>query len=323
MTDIQTVKGAIAPENLGATLMHEHIIERNPELEENYPHAEWDEQAVTDDAVRQLNELKAAGIDALVDLTVLGLGRSLPRIQRVAARTDLHIIAATGYYLRGELPLFFKRNGPGLRIDRREPLEEFFIGDITTGIAGTGVKAAVIKIVSEEAELSEDEARVIRAAAVAQLETGVPISTHSKVAVRNGLVQQKFFTELGVSPDRLIIGHSGDSTDLDYLRQILDNGSTIGLDRFGTTHLPPTEQARLDMLVRLVELGYEKQMVLSHDASVYSVNTPPSWRRANTPNWQYLHIPRDILPLLRERGVSQTSIDSMLRDNPRRILTPS
>ncbi len=320
---IQTVRGAIAPEALGATLMHEHIIERNPELEENYPHPEWNEEAQVAEAVRRLGALKLAGIDSLVDLTVLGLGRSIPRIQRIGAQTDVNIVVATGYYLRGELPMFFQRNGPGLRIDRRDPLEEFFLADIQTGIADTGVRAAIIKIVSEEGELSHDEARVMRAAAVAQLETGVPISTHSKPSVRNGLAQQKFFTDLGVLPERLVIGHSGDSTDVDYLRELLDNGSTLGLDRFGTTHLPPPEEQRIDMTVRLIELGYEKQLVLSHDAGVYSVNTPPSWRKANTPYWNYLHIPQDIVPKLIERGVAQSSIDQMLTGNPRRILTPA
>lgn len=323
MTTIQTVRGPIAPETLGATLMHEHIIEKNPELEENYPHPEWDEETQVDEAVRQLNALKLAGIDSLVDLTVLGLGRYIPRIQRIAARTDLNIVAATGYYLRGDLPMFFLRNGPGLRIDRREPLEEFFLTDLQTGIAGTGVRAAIIKIVSEEAELSEGEQRVMRAAAVAQLETGVPITTHSRAAVRNGLLQQRFFTDLGVAPERLVIGHSGDSTDVDYLRELMDNGSTVGFDRFGANHLPPGDEKRFEMTVRLIELGYEKQIVLSHDAGVWSVNTPPSWRRVHSPNWNYQYIPGDILPRLIAHGVAQSSIDQITRGNPQRILTPA
>jgi phosphotriesterase-related protein len=159
------------------------------------------------------------------------------------------------------------------------------------------------------------------AAAAAHRQTGVTITTHSHPASRNGLVQQAFLVERGVPPERLVIGHSGDSEEVDYLRELMDNGSTIGMDRFGMEHVLSDER-RIRMLLTLLELGYADRMVLSHDAAFYSHVTPPSWRARAAPNWQMENIPRRILPKLREAGVSNGGIEQMLVRNPMRLLEP-
>ncbi|MGH9004045.1 MAG: phosphotriesterase-related protein, partial [Acidimicrobiia bacterium] len=94
---VATVRGDIAPEQLGTTLMHEHVFVVDPEVAANFPTA-WDEEAGLADATRRLNELHAAGVDTIVDLTVVGLGRDIPRLARVAATTGLQIVVATGLY---------------------------------------------------------------------------------------------------------------------------------------------------------------------------------------------------------------------------------
>jgi phosphotriesterase-related protein len=157
------------------------------------------------------------------------------------------------------------------------------------------------------------------AAAIAHQETGVTITTHSHPASRNGLEQQTFLGERGVPADRIIIGHSGDSEDLDYLRALMDNGSTIGMDRFGMEHVLSDER-RVRTVVALLELGYADRMVLSHDAAFYSRNTPPSWRAVSAPRWRMDTIPTRILPMLRDAGVSSDEITQMLEHNPRRLL---
>jgi phosphotriesterase-related protein len=157
------------------------------------------------------------------------------------------------------------------------------------------------------------------AAAVAHQETGVTITTHSHPASRNGLEQQAFLRGRGVAPERIIIGHSGDCEDIAYLRELMDNGSTIGMDRFGMEHVLSDER-RVQTVVALLELGYADRMVLSQDAAFYSHVTPPSWRARSAPNWRMDTISQRIMPLLRDAGVSSDEITQMMVVNPRRLL---
>ncbi len=177
----------------------------------------------------------------------------------------------------------------------------------------------MLKVVTDEEGITPDVARVMSAAAVAHQETGVAITTHSRPASRNGLEQQAFLTARGVSPERIVIGHSGDTDDLEYLRALMDGGSTIGMDRFGMEHVL-TDERRVRTVAALVEDGYADRMVLSHDAAFYSHVTPPSWRAVSAPHWRMDAIPTRILPMLRDAGVSPGEITRMLVDNPRRLL---
>jgi phosphotriesterase-related protein len=317
MGHIETVRGPIDARELGMTLMHEHIFIKNQEVEENYPNAEWDEDRMLAVARDELKSLYAKGIHTIVDLTVLGLGRSIPRIQRLAETVDTNIVVATGYYTAEHMSAHFKNHGPGLRVDMPEPLDELFRRDIEVGIAGTGVKAAVIKVVTDEQGITPDVGRILASAARTHLVTGVPISTHTNAALKTGLLQQEFFAKQGVDLDRVVIGHSGDTTDLDYLKQLIDNGSVLGLDRFGLDARLP-EADRIDVVVKLVELGYAERITLSHDASFFSINVEPSHR---APEWTHTAISDRILPALRRRGVSDAALEQMMVTNPARILS--
>lgn len=319
---VQTVRGPVAVEELGATLMHEHLFVKNPELEENYPNPEWDEESLFKTAQDGLETLYDKGIHTLVDLTVLGLGRFIPRIQQLAADVRMNIVVATGYYTAKDLPAYFQNHGAGRRIDMTEPLETMFLRDISEGIADTGVKAAIIKVVTDKEGITPDVERVLRSAARAQLATGVPISTHTNVAHYTGRLQQDFFVKEGVDLERVLIGHCGDSTDLDYLKELMDNGSTIGMDRFGIDDMLP-QADRVDTVVRLCEEGYADRLTLSHDAAFYSVNTEPSHRARLEPNWNHHNVSDLVLPELRQRGVSEAIIDQIMVTNAVRVLTPT
>ncbi|MFR9805100.1 hypothetical protein ACL02T_22850 [Pseudonocardia sp. RS010] len=180
-------------------------------------------------------------------------------------------------------------------------LDDRFLEGVVTGIPRTdGVEAGIIKIVTDEHGITPDLDRVYRAAARAQAETGVPISTHTNVGFANGRDQQKWFTAHGVDLERTVIGHSGDSTDLDYLKELMDNGSFIGMDRFGMEFVLDDE-SRVDTLATLLEQGYAEKITISHDAGFFSVNTPPSWRAKHTPNWHHHRISDYVLPELHPR----------------------
>jgi phosphotriesterase-related protein len=320
MREVQTVRGGIATADLGVTLMHEHVFVLSPEIMANYPEGWGDEQAREDAAVEKLNALKAIGVDSIVDPTVIGLGRYIPRIQRVAERTDLQIVVATGVYTYNDVPMYFHFTGPGTALDGPEPMVDLFVRDITEGIAGTGVKAAILKCATDEPGITPGVDRVLRAVARAHRLTGVPITTHTHAHTRRGLEQQRVFAEEGVDLSRVIIGHSGDSTDLDYLEELVAAGSYLGMDRFGLENILSFDE-RVDTVARMCERGHADKMVLAHDASCFIDWLPEEALPLVLPNWHYLHIHNDVLPALRERGVTEEQITTMLVGNPRAIFS--
>ncbi|MBC3191101.1 phosphotriesterase [Pseudonocardia sp. C8] len=317
-TAVPTVTGPVAPDRLGRTLMHEHVFVLNAELERNDP-SSFDAAARIPDAVAKLTELREAGFATIVDLTVFGLGRDVARVAEVAAGAGINVVAATGWYTFTDLPNWVAFRGPGTMQGGDDPLETHFVRDIEHGIGETGIRAGVLKCATDKPGVTPGVERVLRAVAAAHRRTGVPISTHADAATRRGLEQQKIFAEEGVDLSRVVIGHSGDSTDLDYLRALADQGSTLGMDRFGLESLGGFTD-RVETVARMCELGYADRMVLSHDASCFSHNFDPDFKARRLPDWRYTHIPQDVLPALRERGVTDAQLTAMLVDTPRRIL---
>ena len=316
---VESVAGAVPADQLGTTLIHEHLIVSDPELDLNFPHPEWEADRVRSQLRAQMEQLAALGVETIVDLTVPGLGRDVGRIARMAHDSPVQIVVSTGYYTSDVLPNFFRLNGPGRLVAGPDPLTEMFLNDIRDGIAGTSARAGMIKVASDARGITDDVARVFRAAATAQLQTDVPITTHSDPAARNGLEQQHFLSQLGVPLDRVVIGHSGDSTDVDYLCELAEAGSFIGFDRFGMTHMG-RDADRLRTLKALLERGYQDHIVLSQDAAVFSRMTPPTWRAKHTPHWKMDHLHTTILPQLRAAGVNSLLERQLLVDNPRHVL---
>jgi phosphotriesterase-related protein len=318
--EVQSFRGPVPAVELGTTLIHEHLFVGHPELDLNFPHPEWDEAALVEAAVHGLDRLWGLGIGTVVDLTVLGLGRDVARVATVAARSKVNLLAATGYYTADVLPAYFHTHGPELLVDGPEPLVEFFLRDLEEGIAGTGIRAALIKVVTDRPGLTPDVRRVLEAAAVAHQQTGVPITTHTHAPSQNGRDQLSFLQKRDVDPSLLVIGHCGDTEDVAYLRELMDAGATIGMDRFGMEHVLPDER-RVATVLALLELGYADRMVLSHDAAFFSRVTPPSWRAANAPHWRMENIPTRIVPRLCEGGATEQDLHQMLVLNPARLLT--
>ncbi|MEO3758991.1 phosphotriesterase-related protein [Mycobacterium sp. B14F4] len=316
MPHLNTARGSIDTADLGVTLMHEHVFISSPDITANYPEVWGDEAAREADAIGRLNELKSRGVDSIVDLTVIGMGRYIPRIARIAEQTDLNIIVATGVYTYNDVPMFFHFSGPDTPLG--EPMVDMFVRDIEQGIAGTPVKASILKCATDEPGVTPGVERVLRAVAQAHRRTGVPISTHTHAATERGLEQQRIFTEEGVDLSRVVIGHSGDTTDLDYLEALIGNGSYIGMDRFGVDVFLSFED-RVSTVAKMCERGHADKMVLSHDASCFIDWLPEALVPQTMPNWHYLHIHNDVIPALKQRGVTDEQLATMLVDNPRRI----
>lgn len=323
MSTVQTVRGPVGVGDLGPTLMHEHVFVLSTEHVQNYGHEWWDEEARVADAITKLNALHAKGITTIVDPTVWGLGRYIPRIQRIAERTPVNIIVATGLYAYEELPQQYAYRGPGLLLDVPEPLVTDFVRDITEGIGDTGVKAAFLKCCLETAQPTPGVERIVRAVARAHVETGAPITVHTSAPAYSGRTLVDLFRSEGVDLTKVVIGHAGDSNDLDYLTELADAGCVLGMDRFGLDIFNPGSE-RIATIAALAARGYGDRMVLAHDANCfidYFGAAHDEVRSTITPNWHYEHISDDVLPALLEAGVTQAQLDQMLIANPARYFS--
>lgn len=321
MAAVETVRGPVQADALGPTLMHEHVFVLSTEHMQNYGEGLWwDEEARVADAVARLRALRSKGITTIVDPTVWGLGRYIPRIQRIAAQVDLNIVVAAGLYVYEELPQQYAYRGPGLLADVPEPMVTDFTRDIVEGIGSTGVKAALLKCCIEAAGLTPGVERIARAVARTHVETGTPITVHTSGAAQTGGLAIDLFRKEGVDLTKVVIGHAGDSNDLDYLMELADTGAILGMDRFGLDLFNPTPD-RVATIAALAARGYADQMVLAHDANCfidYFGADHDAVKAAAAPNWHYTHISDDVLPALAEAGVTQEQIEQMLVANPRR-----
>jgi phosphotriesterase-related protein len=314
LSSVETVLGPVDLEQLGPTLMHEHVFVLDPEAFDNYGRvwgeSYWDEEVRVADAIAKLRRLRDGGIHTFVDPTAIGLGRNIPRIQRINAEVDLNILVATGVYAFLELRGFL-----GYRSD--DALVELFVREIREGIDDTGVKAAFLKCAVEQHGLVGDIPRILALVAAAANETDVPVMVHTNAAARTGLLALDALTKAGVDPRRIVIAHAGDSNDLEYLRTLASSGASLGCDRFNIEHFNP-DARRIETLTALVAEGLTDRIHLGHDAACFMdfmVSNPPFAHERP----DYLHISNTILPALLENGVTQEQIDEMLVLNPRRF----
>ncbi|HWC36695.1 MAG TPA: phosphotriesterase-related protein [Mycobacteriales bacterium] len=314
--ELPTAGGPIDSGALGRTLIHEHVFVMTTEVQANFK-TDWDEEKNVADAIAKLTALKAAGIDTIADPTVIGLGRYIPRIVEIAKQVDINIIVATGVYTYNDVPKYFRLRGPFLPgIDAPDPMVDMFVTDITEGIADTGVRAAFLKCAIDEEGMLPGVERVLRAVAKAHLQTGAPVMVHTHPGTHRGLEVHRVLQEEGVDPTAVCLAHSGDSGDADHLSQLAEHGYLLGMDRFGVDAYLPFDK-RVGMVAELIRRGFGDRMALAHDASCYFDWVEPSFLKA-APNWNYLHISQDVLPALRELGVTAAEIDTLLVDNPRR-----
>ena len=305
---VQTVLGPIEVDRLGVVLMHEHVITRSPGLAADYP-STYPRAEAASRSIDGLGALRECGIDTIVDHTTYDLGRDVELLAEVSQASGVQIVAATGVWI-----------DPQRYWQKRAATEaaELLIWDLEEGIAGTGIRAGVIKCAVDVAGMTDPVERVLRACAIAHRTTGAHVSTHTDAAGRVGLDQLRVFAEEGVDPRRVVIGHCGDTEDLGYLRELLEAGAYLGMDRFGVEDLL-ADSKRMDVVATLCGDGHADSLLLSQDASFWNDRVPPSEILRLRPLWHHRHVKEDIVPGLLERGVSADQIDRMLVGNPRAI----
>jgi phosphotriesterase-related protein len=308
MAKVNSVLGVVDTEDLGFTLVHEHILVADWSMRQAF-HDWVDRDALIEEAVRELCAAKQRGAQTIVDVTPIDLGRDIDVLREVSERAEMLIIAATGLYHLEQ---------PWLQNWEVDRLVEFLIRDIENGIQGTSSKAGIIKAATGPLGVTPANRKCLQIAARLHLATGLPITTHTEAAQHTGLAQQDLFAEEGVDLRRVIIGHCGDTDDLDYLEEILKRGSFIGMDRFGVEYRFPTAK-RISTVVELCQRGWAHRIMLSHDHSCYIDWAPREALRSLLPNWSLGHIPAEIIPALREAGVTPEQIHTMTVKNPARL----
>jgi phosphotriesterase-related protein len=314
---VQTVGGAIDPDDLGFVLPHEHIgLDSSGHEPEHSPHDHpwewWDVFNDEDILASELEAFARMGGATVVDLTNLGLGRDPARLRRMAERTSLNIVMGCGWY-RGSI------NTPESFLDRRTvgSLVEQLVTEIEQGVDVTGVKPGIIgEIGTDGGWLSAEEERVFRAVARTAIRTGLTVSTHAAQS-RVGLDQVAILLEEEVAPARIVIGHVDSCPYLDYHLALLDQGVTIEYDqlgmRFGAVD-EAIEPRIVDLLVQLIERGYAEQILLSQAVAMAMQLTAFGGNG-------YTYLQETFIPRLLERGVGADVIEQITIQNPGRLLT--
>jgi phosphotriesterase-related protein len=304
MSIIRAVTGDIAPDQLGLTLSHEHLLWEVPALyREDDPDLGLDSLGA---AESELRRFRSSGGCALVEMTTPELRRDPAGLQALSERTGVYIISATGH----NKAKFADGWNAGKSVDE---IAAAMIGDITRGMDGTTIRAGVIKASTSKDGASEGERRVIQAAGLAHRATGAPVSTHTEAGTF-ALEQIRLLQESGVPPERMLIGHLDRGLRPDLYLEIARTGVYMGLDQIGKEKYWPDAE-RAGLVARLVQAGYGERLLFSGDMA----------RKSNWPSYGANFGPgltciiEKFTRLLAAAGVDEAAVRSILVENPRRF----
>jgi len=300
---IETVRGPVDATTMGPFLAHEHILvdmldvtlDSNSRLE--------DPQTM----IAEVTRFREAGGNTIIEVTPDHIGRDPLGLKAISEATYVHIVMGCGYYWEPFYP-------PTITRTDTNALAGQFIDEIENGVGTTGIRPGVIgEVGSHRSHISPAEERVMRAAARAQLATGLTITTHSPFE-RIGLAHVDLLREEGVTPESIVVGHMDHRPfDLDYQLAVARSGVFFEYDMVGRTDLFP-DTRRVDLLVAMLRRGYGEQILLSSDI----------FRRSHLATFGghgYNHLLTSFLPKLREAGVDEATIVQLVTENPRRAFS--
>lgn len=313
---IETVTGKIPIESLGKTLIHEHFVFGYPGYSGDVTIGGYDHKQVVQDGIEMAQAVMKHGVQTVFDPTPNECGRNPAVLKEISEATGLQIICATGYYYEGEgATTYFKfRHSLG---SAEKDIYEMFMTEIEEGIAETGIRPGIIKLASSKDEITPYEEMFFRIAARVHKETGIRLLTHTQEGTM-GPEQAELLVGEGVDPSKIVIGHMCGNTDVAYHKRTLDTGVTIGFDRFGLQKLvgAPFDEERIHTLVQLLESGYANQMMLSHDYIAHWLGRPLEMTEEVAQiikNWQPVHLFENVIPVLKEKGISEENITQLFQ----------
>tara|TARA_R110002167_G_scaffold49412_4_gene144726 strand:+ start:622 stop:1647 length:1026 start_codon:yes stop_codon:yes gene_type:complete len=312
VAQVITVNGAIAPEEMGLALIHEHIMVDWVGADSTGYHR-WNRSKIVERALPYLEQLKAHGITSFLDCTPAYLGRDPYILKELSERTGLHILTNTGYYGAGNNKYIPK----SLMDASPKEMAARWITEFRQGIDGSGIRPGFIKIsVDNDTILSEMHMNLVKAAARTHLVTGMTIVSHTGTD-GPALAQLKMLKEMGVSPKAFVWTHAQNGTMAGYL-EAASQGAWISLDNINDlpTNKPDSPGTIAWFVKTLLELkdhGILNHILISHDAGWYNVG------EKNGGDYRgYTDLFTKLIPKLEENGFTQNDIDMMLRQNPKR-----
>lgn len=265
MSFIRTMNGDISPDKLGFTYSHEHIVCVPPHWKERN-----EDDLLLDDiekSRKDVQELKDAGCDTIIDATCVDYGRDVVSVKKIADAVGIQIVATTGF----NKGILWDAKVPGTDITFAEfidqqtidQLKDTMVREVTTGVDNTGIRCGQIKFGTSYNIMTPLEIKTIRAACRAHLETHAPLHSHSE----NGtmpLKQMKILEEEGVDLQNISFGHMDRNPDPWMHLKIAEKGSFLCFDGIGKIKYAP-ECVRINCIMELVKHGYQKQILISGD----------------------------------------------------------
>jgi Predicted metal-dependent hydrolase with the TIM-barrel fold len=323
MAKINTVLGPIEPESLGITLPHEHIIAAYPGWECDPLTKPYNNEKILGACLKNIEPVKQYGVKAIIDATPVDLSRNVDIMKDVSEKLQIHIVCATGRYTEAEGKwIYFKRRASVKIGDIQTEVYEGLMQEINYGIGQSSIKPGVIKVATGLNRIAPCEDAVLRAAARASRETGIPITTHTEDGTM-GPEQADILIGEGADPQKIVIGHMCGNSSMAYQLDVLRRGVYIAFDRFGIEMVMP-DQTRIATLIVLLEKGYANRILISQDcmAAVYSRGgRMPMEEAIKFKNWSFTNIFTNILPALKKAGISDEQIKTIMVDNPKRFLS--
>jgi phosphotriesterase-related protein len=315
---VMTVRGPVRTDRMGVTLAHEHLLaDLRPQEEKARRPRPYDPDDVLEVVLPHLRRIHDLGCRTFVDCTAVYLGRDAALLRRIAKESDFHILAATGNYAALQL-----RALPAhVLTDSVDRLARRWIGEWRDGIEGTRVRPGLMKLGVDGGPLTEVEQKLIRAGAIAHLETGLPIATHisgpSDFLQGQGIRHWSATAALqaleiveggGVQPSAFIWYHAQNEPDLGHHIDVARRGAWLSYDGVSSG---PGIARYVDLVMHLRSAGLLHRVLVSQDAGWYRVGEPGGGAFRG-----YEAVFTELIPQLRARGVSEDEVAQIFVRNP-------
>jgi predicted metal-dependent phosphotriesterase family hydrolase len=297
-----TVRGPVAPESLGVTLTHDHVMIDAWDFQKPRYDVIFDDEAIM---LEEVELFRAAGGGTICDPTNIGLGRNPEALQRISAASGVNILMGAGWYREVVYPRDVYETSTN-------DLAEWLVREIVDGVDGTGIRPGFIgEIGTERGALSPANERVFRAAGRAHVRTGCPVLTHTTHWGELALDQLDVLAEEGVAPEHVVISHLGDRRGISWWLPIAARGAWLNIDNLGFVSGYAPLDFRADNVAALCAEGLAGQIMLSNDICELG-------QLATYGGPGYSNVIQNFLPMLRDRGVSEDDIHTMTVVNPSR-----